>query len=196
MTMHPAYSVSSWIFSIALLTAAETIFNDNSANLGTLDSDIFDSHEANSYLDTDLFSTTDPVNTDSEDFSSSSSAGSFIADAGVNDNAATPCLSSAFQNPLAADILQARSPKQCTNPVKDSESGVNVNIDPLRAGSMSFTLQWAGSDPHLCPYERYGPRSVPLCDSGLQYDIVQDESTWMTELVNPTICMYDFISAL
>ena len=145
-------------------------------------------HEVNSF-DSGLFP-------NSEDFPLFS--GGFLADSGVNENAVTPCLSSAFQNPLAADVLQARSGKQCTTPVKnsDSDSGVNVNIDPVRDLSAGFGIQWAGSDPQLCPYERYGPRSVPVCDSGILYDIVEDESRWTYELVNPTICMYDLIIAL
>lgn len=176
VTMQPAHVIISITVSIPLLTSAATIFNDNFADLAVSEPNIFNDHKANPSFDSDLFSNTDPVNTNFEDFPFFS--GSVLADSGVNDNAVPPCLSSAFQNPLAADILQARSGKQCTSPVKDSDSdsGVNVNIDPLRDLSAGFGIQWAGSDTKLCPYERYGPRSVPVCDSGIFYDIVEDES--------------------
>lgn len=187
------------VFSIASPSSAETILNDDSADLAFSDSDIFDNHEANPFFDSSLFSSADPANTSLDDFSSSPN---FLTDAGVNDNAIASCLSSSFPNSLAVDNLQARSSPKCPNPVQNSGSGIFPSIntildeEDLKEFSNDYTIPWTEPNLHLCPYERYGYRSLPLCDSGSQYDIVEDAFVWSVDLIDPSACTYDFILAL
>lgn len=196
--MQFTHVVISLIFSIASPSSAETTWKDDSADLTLSNSDIFDNHEASPSFDPDLFSNADPLNTNLDDFSSSIN---FLTEAGVNDHAAASCLSSSFGNSLAVNDLQARSSPKCPNPLQNSDSGIlNINtiLDPedLEEFSNDYTIPWTEPNLHVCPYERYGYRSLPLCDSGSQYDIVEDAFVWNIDLINPSACMYDFIIAL
>lgn len=199
----------SFIASIALLASTETIPDNIDLNstgdfsdLATSESDIFDVHEPNPYSDLSLFSDADSdkslawsLNLNSEDLPPPAG---LLTIAGVDDDAIASCLSSSFQNTLATDDLQARSSTQCPNPLETLDSGSTTTTtttpNDQRTGGFVRTpsINWSGSNQRLCPFERYHLRSLPLCDSGKHDDIIQDDDEWVTDLINPTYCMYEF----
>lgn len=60
----------------------------------------------------------------------------------------------------------------------------------MKEFSNDYTIPWTEPNREVCPYERYGYRALPLCDSGDEYDIVEDGGSWNVDLVNPSVCMY------
>lgn len=209
--------VISFTFSIASLVFAQSIFDnnnnnnndinwnnlDNSANLAISEPNLFDNHEADPSLNPNLFSDAgsndnlaweDPI-TNHKD--SSSSSIDFMTDAVIDDNAAAAlCLS------LGTDGLQARSPTQCPNPLEnpDSDSSTSTTATPNDVNSIKDVFegpQYARPDlvdKKVCPFVPYGFRNIPLCDSGLHYDIFEDTYTGDIELINPTVCTCDIIN--
>lgn len=213
-TMYFSRVVISFTFSIASLIFAETIFEDNnnldhSADLAIAEPNLFDNHEADPSLNSNLFSDTafddnlawgaDPITS----LQDSSSPIDFVANTGTDDNAAAAvasCLS------LGTDGLQARSPTQCSNALENSDSDsststtatsndVTNDVDSIKNvfdRPLDSILDLR--DRKVCPLIPYGYRDIPLCDSGSLYDIVEDTYNGVMELINPTPCTYDFIT--
>lgn len=201
----------SLIFPVASLTSADTTtFDsvdwsnvDDSADLGISEPDMFDNHEANPSLN--LFSDVDPDGPawdSSTSLDGSSSPIEFSTDTAVDDSAAA-CLSSSFQNSLSTNDLQTRSPIQCPNNLDNSDPGSTTttpttptdNLDDqiMKTFERKFSVPGVWPNARLCPFERYGLRSLALCDSGLHDDVIQDDDNWVINLKNPSPCTYDSI---
>lgn len=224
VTMRLSYIIISLTFSsISLLFISAEITFDNSnnnidwnstdgfTNLAISDPNILDDQEADPFLNFDLFSdagsednlASGEPNTASLEDDFFSPPDSLIA-AGIDDKAAvvSSCLSLGID-----DHLQARSPTQCPNPLESPDSGssptrstiANPNdftMDGFTAKPLKFHPDLA--NPRLCPPETFIYRYIPLCDSGSRDDIRQrdaDDGTVYIDLINPTICAYDFITA-
>lgn len=134
------------------------------------------------------------------------SADDFI-NADISNNSADPaCLSLSSELLSDPNQLQIRSPGQCVNPLEKQDPDTanaaasndrQSNRDPL--GNLYLAIfktpvSGAKRDPHLCPFERYGPRPYPLCDSGFSRDVIQDDVYWIIDLRNAWICKYPSIS--
>ena len=193
--------VISLISSVVLLISADTIFDninenhlDDFAALSGPEPGIFNDHQANPALDSDLFSNTDPDNTNLEDFSSSTN---LLTDARVDNDSAAPCISSSSPITPLKDNLQARSPSLCPNPLDTLDPDFLTTPWPLpndpnaRGSEGENPIYFIGPHSYLCPSEQFGLRSIPVCDSGSHDDIVQDDDIWVIDLINPSVCMYD-----
>ena len=144
-------------------------------------------------------------------FSSIDDADFFSADdfisADIIKNGADPACLSFSSEPLSdPSELQIRPPGQCVNPLEkqDSDTFTAPGSNDRQSNGDSLPnfytrifktpVRGAKLDTHLCPFERYGPRPHPLCDSGSSYDVIQDDVYWITDLRDAWICMYAFIS--
>lgn len=145
--------------------------------------------EFSSIDDEDLFSADDLIGVD------------------IDNNGADPaCVS--FSSELLSDPneLQIRSPGQCVNPLENQDSDTITapgSNDRKSSGALfpkfystifKTPIYGAKFDPRLCPFERYGPRPYPLCDSGFHRDVIEDDVYWIIDLRNAWMCMYTLIS--
>lgn len=128
-----------------------------------------------------------------------------LTDAGVDNGDAATCLPFSFIDPLTTDELQTRSPIQCPNPLESPGSDATTT-DPSanynRANNNKYVpnikfpqsykktrFRAVEPDPRLCPFERYGPRQLPICDSGWLEEIIPREDD-IIDLKWARICMY------
>lgn len=209
----------------ALLPLAQMVPDNNldwSNGIYSADLDTLNNHEAENLFSDTLFSDTDPAGLAWDpniSLEGSSSPSDFWTDVGVNNNndiadggggSGGRCLSSLFQNSLSTDGLQARSsPDQCTDPNGNSNPGSTTSTSPTTNSDQELMNVFengnsAGDikpDLTLCPYERFGIRQLPVCDSGSHddveevddshdYDVVEDDVDWIINLKDVTPCMY------
>lgn len=189
------------MISLASLSPAETTLDeldwsnnvDDSADLTnpeTAGLDIFNNPESNSPLN--LFSDPDRngLAWDPNTVLDDSFPLDVLIDAGVDNGDATACLSSSFGNPLTTNELQARSPMLCPNTLESpgsdptttdpSTNNKPADIDkfvPRTKFPQSYSkTPVRGVEPNLrlCPFERYGFRQLPICDSGWLSEILPD----------------------
>lgn len=196
--------------SITSLTFAENIFEgsnlDDPVGLDVSELNIFDNDEANPSFNLFSDATSDNLAWDPDSSLEGSLPVNFLADAYISDDSLAACLSpstSSSRSFLATDeLLQARSSAQCPNPLDDSLNSGSITTPStpttIRPKSGIRRLERKtpidiGSDTSVCPFERYGLRPLPLCDSGFPSDVMQDDEFWIIDLREPRPCTSWFI---